>query len=181
VQRYVRHFPAAGEVVIFDRSWYNRAGVERVMEFCTRDQYIRFLQYVPQFEQSIINSRIILLKYWLDTTMDVQERRFRDRTDDPRKVWKLSPMDVASYERWYDYSRARDDMLLASDRPHAPWHIVPANDKKRARLNCISHILSQVPYEELPREKVVLGERKTDGAYDDALDPERVNFIPQPY
>ena len=181
VQRYMKHFPAAGEVVIFDRSWYNRAGVERVMGFCTDDQYMRFLQYVPDFELSITNSNIILIKYWLDTSMEVQEKRFRDRIKDPRKTWKLSPMDVESYQRWYDYSRARDNMFLATDRPHAPWHVVPADDKKRARLNCISHLLDQIPYEKVPGKKVKLGERSMEGAYDDTLDPSKRHFIPQKY
>lgn len=181
VQRYIKHFPSAGEVVIFDRSWYNRLGVERVMGFCTKKEYVRFLQFVPGFEQTIINSEVILIKYWLDTSIEVQEKRFKDRIKDPRKIWKLSPMDVASYNRWYDYSQARDDMLLASDSMHAPWYIVPADDKKRARLNCISHFLSCIPYEELEREKVELGERDLDNAYDDALDLNKRHVVPQKY
>ncbi len=181
VQRYMQHFPAAGEIIIFDRSWYNRAGVERVMGFCTKKEYVRFLQYVPGFERAIIDSGIQLIKYWLDTSMEEQERRFKQRIKDPRKIWKLSPMDVESYRRWYDYSEARDDMLLATDNDYAPWYIVPADDKKRTRLNCISHFLSLIPYEELPREKVKLGDRNMENKYDDALVPEDRHFIPQKY
>ena len=181
LQRYVQHFPAAGEVVIFDRSWYNRTGVERVMGFCTRKEYVRFLQYTPVFERGIIDSDIILIKYWLDTSMEEQERRFTDLIKDPRKIWKLSPMDVESYRRWYDYSRARDDMLIATDTDYAPWYIVPADDKKRARLNCISHFLSMIPYEELPREEVKLGDRDMENKYDDVLSPKEKHFIPQKY
>ena len=181
VQRYISHFPSAGEVVIFDRSWYNRLGVERVMGFCTRKEYVRFLQFVPQFENTIVNSEIILIKYWLDTRMEIQEKRFRDRIEDPRKIWKLSPMDVASYNRWFEYSQARDDMLLASDKPHAPWYIVPADDKKRARLNCITHFLSLIPYEDLHREEVELGERDMTNAYDDQLNLAERHVIPQKF
>lgn len=180
-QRYISHFPAAGEVVLFDRSWYNRAGVERVMRFCTKKQYSRFMQFTPVFERTIVDSEIILIKYWLDTSMDVQEQRFKRRLEDPRKVWKLSPMDVQSYRRWYDYSRARDDMLLATDTEYAPWYIVPADNKKRARLNCISHFLSLVPYKDLSREQVTLGKRNMKGKYDDQLFPEDKRFIPQIY
>ena len=180
-QRYIQHFPAAGEIVIFDRSWYNRAGVERVMSFCTREEYMRFLQQTPRFESSIIDSGIQLIKYWLDTSMEEQERRFKDRIKDPRKIWKLSPMDVESYRRWYDYSQARDDMLIATNKHDSPWYIVPADDKKRARLNCISHFLSLIPYEDLPREKVELGERNLANKYDDTLSPEKFNFIPQKF
>ena len=181
LQRYVQHFPAAGEIVIFDRSWYNRAGVERVMGFCTKKEYVRFLQYTPVFERGMIDSDIKLIKYWLDTSMEEQERRFKDRIKDPRKIWKLSPMDVESYRRWYDYSQARDDMLLATDTDYAPWYIVPADDKKRARLNCISHFLSMIPYEDLPREEVKLGDRDMTNKYDDVLLPEGKHFIPQKY
>jgi polyphosphate kinase 2 (PPK2 family) len=180
-QRYIQHFPAAGEVAIFDRSWYNRAGVERVMGFCTKEEYVRFLQYTPIFERAIVDSGIILIKYWLDTSMEEQERRFKDRLDDPRKTWKLSPMDVESYRRWYAYSKARDDMLVATDKDYAPWYIVPADDKKHARLNCISHFLSLIPYEDLPKEKVKLGERNMKDKYDDRLSPEERHFIPQKY
>jgi polyphosphate kinase 2 len=181
VQRYIKHFPAAGEVVIFDRSWYNRLGVERVMGFCTREEYVRFLQFVPGFELSIVNSDVILIKYWLDTSMKIQEKRFRQRISDPRKTWKLSPMDVASYNKWYAYSAARDDMFLASDRDHAPWYVVPADDKKRARLNCISHFLSMIPYQDIPQPEVELGERSTEGKYDDELDLAARHVVPQKY
>ena len=180
-QRYIQHFPSAGEVVIFDRSWYNRAGVERVMGFCTPKQYVKFIQYVPTFESTIVNSDILLVKYWLDTRMETQEKRFRDRIKDPRKIWKLSPMDVASYNRWYDYSKARDDMLLASDTRHAPWYIVPADDKKKARLNCISHLLSLIPYEDVTGESVELGERDLDNEYDDILNLDERQVVPQIY
>ena len=145
-QRYIRRFPAAGEVVLFDRSWYNRAGVERVMKFCTTEEYKRFLKDTPMFERWMVESGIQLIKYWFDISMEEQERRFQDRIDDPRKIWKLSPMDVESFKRWYDYSRARDDMLAATHSGWAPWNIVPADNKRRARLNCISHLLSQIPY-----------------------------------
>lgn len=180
-QRYIHHFPGAGEVVIFDRSWYNRAGVERVMGFCTKKQYFRFIQYVPEFELTIVNSDIILVKYWLDTSIETQEKRFKDRIEDPRKIWKLSPMDIASYNKWYDYSRARDDMLIATDTRHAPWYIVPADCKKKARLNCISHLLSMVPYEQFNGEDVDLGERDLSGKYDDHLSLEDRNVVPQIY
>ncbi len=179
MQRYVQHFPAAGEVVIFDRSWYNRSGVERVMGFCTDKEYVRFLQYVPIFEQLITDSGIQLIKYWLDTSMEEQEKRFKQRIKDPRKIWKLSPMDVESYRRWYDYSKARDDMFLAADNDRSPWYIVPADDKKRARLNCISHLLSLIPYEELPQPKVKLGDRNMENKYDDALSSKERRIIPQ--
>ena len=149
VQRYIRHFPAAGEVVIFDRSWYNRAGVERVMGFCTEEQTARFLEQVPQVERAMVDSGIILLKYWLEVGPEEQTRRLESRIDDPRKIWKLSDMDLKSYSRWYDYSRARDAMLLASDTAWAPWYVADTNDKKRGRLNIISHLLSQIPYEPL--------------------------------
>ncbi len=180
-QRYINHFPAAGEVVIFDRSWYNRAGVERVMGFCTRKQYVRFIQFAPNFELTIVNSDIMLIKYWLDTSMEVQEKRFRDRIEDPRKIWKLSPMDVESYKRWYPYSQARDDMFLATDTDYAPWYIVPADDKKRARLNCISHFLSLIPYEDIQMEDLDLGERDMTEQYDDQLDLADRHLIPQKY
>ncbi len=181
IQRYMQHFPAAGEVVIFDRSWYNRAGVERVMSFCTKKEYVNFLQYVPGFESFIQETGIMLIKYWLDTSMEEQEKRFRQRIEDPRKIWKLSPMDVESYRRWYDYSLARDDMLLATDKDDSPWYIVPADDKKRARLNCISHFLSLIPYEDVTPEKVELGERDMSNKYDDTLSTEELHFIPQKY
>jgi polyphosphate kinase 2 len=180
-QRYIQHFPAGGEIVIFDRSWYNRAGVERVMKFCTKDQYERFLRYAPIFERAVVDAGIMLIKYWFDVGMEEQERRFRARIEDPRKVWKLSPMDIESFDRWYDYSRARDDMLKYTSTDYAPWNIVRADSKKRARLNCISHLLSQIPYEDLPREKVKLGKRSTKGSYDDEAVIEQFGTIPEPY
>ena len=164
-QRYMPHLPAAGEVVIFDRSWYNRAGVERVMDFTTPEQVDYFLRYTPAVEKLIIHSGIILIKYWLEVRMDVQEERLRARDEDPRKIWKLTPMDLKSYNRWYDYSRARDAMFAATDTPESPWYVVGANDKRRARLNCISHLLSQVPYEEVPREPVKFPKRQAKGDY----------------
>ncbi len=181
IQRYMRHFPSAGEMVIFDRSWYNRAGVERVMDFCTREQYIRFLQYTPLMERAMVDAGILLFKYWLDVSMDVQEKRFRERIDDPRKIWKLSPMDVASYQRWYDYSRARDDMLAATDLEYSPWTIVPADDKRRARLNCIAHLLSRVDYEDVTGDRIELGERKPEGAYDDDATLAERSMVPAVY
>ncbi|MCP3870188.1 MAG: polyphosphate kinase 2 [Gammaproteobacteria bacterium] len=180
-QRYIQHFPAAGEVVLFDRSWYNRAGVERVMKFCTKDEYRRFLTDAPVFEKFIVKSGIQLIKYWFDVSMEEQERRFRARIEDPRKVWKLSPMDVESFNRWYDYSRARDDMLKATSSKHAPWHVVRANSKKSARLNCISHFLNQVPYKELSREKVVLGKRHSKDKYDDRVENVHSDFVPEEF
>jgi polyphosphate kinase 2 len=167
VQRYLPHLPAAGEIVIFDRSWYNRAGVERVMGFCTEEQARHFLQAAPLVEKSIVDSGIILLKYWLEVSMDEQTRRLESRIDDGRKIWKLSPMDLKSYGRWYDYSRARDEMFVATDTGFAPWFVAHTDDKKRARLNIISHLLSKIPYEELPREKIELPKRQKSGDYRD--------------
>ena len=164
-QRYLPYLPAAGEVVIWDRSWYNRAGVERVMGFCSEEQAKRFLTLVPDFERMMIESGIILLKYWLEVNMDEQTRRLTARIDDGRKIWKLSPMDLKSYSRWYDYSQARDEMFNATDTSWAPWYVVNSNDKKRARLNIIIHLLSKVPYKEAPREKVKLPERQKPGGY----------------
>jgi polyphosphate kinase 2 len=164
-QRYMPYLPAAGEVVIFDRSWYNRAGVERVMGFATPEQVDYFLKYAPSVERSIIHSGVILIKYWLEVRMDVQDERLRARDQDPRKIWKLTPMDLKSYSRWYDYSRARDAMFAATDTPDTPWYVVDANEKRRARLNCISHLLSQVPYEEVPREPVKFPKRQPKGDY----------------
>ena len=181
MQRYINHLPTVGEVVIFDRSWYNRAGVERVMGFCTDEEYQRFLQDCPDVERYIIDEGIILIKYWFVVSMEEQARRFQQRIEDPRKIWKLSPMDVESYTRWHQYSRARDAMLDATDTDHAPWHIVRSNDKKRARLNCITHLLSQIPYKALPREKVDLGKRSTKGAYDDQAALEGRKFIPEKF
>jgi len=179
LQRYITHFPAAGEIVLFDRSWYNRAGVERVMGFCTDKEYEDFLEGAPGFEQFIIERGIHLIKYWFDVGMEVQEERFRSRMTDPRKIWKLSPMDLASYDRWYDYSRARDAMFDATDTDFSPWNIVSADSKKRARLNCITHLLAQFPYEEVPLEKVKFGKRKTKGAYDDVASIADRRFVPE--
>ncbi len=164
VQRYLPHLPAAGEVVIFDRSWYNRAGVERVMGFCTDEQTKRFLQGVPLVEKAMVDSGIILLKYWLEVSPDEQTRRLEARITDRRKVWKLSPMDLKSYSRWYDYSRARDEMFAATDTKFAPWYVARSDDKKRARLNIIMHLLGHIRYKQAPREKVTLPKRqKADG------------------
>ncbi|MGN6369821.1 MAG: polyphosphate kinase 2 [Phycisphaerae bacterium] len=181
MQRFMQHFPAAGEVVIFDRSWYNRAGVERVMGFCSNEQYKRFLELCPVTERFIVNSGIILIKYWLEVSNKEQERRFLARIEDPLRQWKLSPMDLPSRTRWYDYSRARDDMLKATDTKHAPWHILRSDDKKRARLNCISHLLKSIPYRQLPREKIKLPDRLRNGEYDDQKSLRKRRFVPQKY
>jgi polyphosphate kinase 2 len=165
LQRYIPHLPAAGEIVIFDRSWYNRAGVERVMGFTPEETVKRFLTGVPLVEKAIVDSGIILLKYWLEVSPEEQTRRLTARIDDGRKIWKLSPMDLKSYSRWYDYSRARDEMFTATDTGFAPWYVVTSNDKKRARLNLISHLLEQIPYKEAPREKVALPKRQKPGDY----------------
>ena len=170
-QRYLPHLPAAGEVVIFDRSWYNRAGVERVMGFCTEEQTKRFLHMVPLFEQLMIESGIILLKYWLEVSPEEQTRRLASRIDDGRKLWKLSPMDLKSYSRWYDYSRARDDMFKATDTDFAPWNVARSDDKKRARLNIIGHLLSTIPYKAAPRAKVKLPPRQKPGGYQETKYP----------
>ena len=165
VQRYLPHLPAAGEVVIFDRSWYNRAGVERVMGFCTPEETDSFLKAVPLVERAIVNSGVILLKYWLEVSPEEQTRRLKSRFEDGRKVWKLSPMDLKSYSRWYDYSRARDAMFAATDTDYAPWLVAPSNHKKNVRLNIISDILRRVPYKRLPREKLKLPKRQKPGDY----------------
>ena len=165
IQRYLPHLPAAGEIVIWDRSWYNRAGVERVMGFCTEDQARTFLKSVPDVEHSIVRSGVILLKYWLEVSPEEQTRRLEDRIHDKRKVWKLSPMDLLSYGRWHDYSRARDEMFKATDTKFAPWHVVPSDDKRRARINLISHLLSQIPYKRAPRSKIKLPKRQKDKGY----------------
>jgi len=165
VQRYLPHLPAAGEVVIFDRSWYNRAGVERVMGFCDEKQVRRFLKMVPLVEKAVVDSGIILIKYWLEVGPDEQTRRLESRIDDGRKIWKLSPMDLKSYSRWYDYSRARDDMFAATDASFAPWYVARTDDKRRARLNIITHLLKQIDYKALPREKIKLPERQKRGGY----------------
>ena len=160
LQRYIEHFPAAGEIILFDRSWYNRAGVEKVMGFCTDDQYQRFLRGCPNFERSIVDSGILLIKYFFDVSQSVQEERFRARAHDPRKHWKLSPMDLESWARWWDYTEAYDNMIRSTDHDYAPWHRVRADDKRSARLNCISHLLSQVDYEKIPFEIGELPKRK---------------------
>jgi polyphosphate kinase 2 len=167
IQRFMQHFPAAGEVVIFDRSWYNRAGVEYVMGFCSKEQHEHFLQLCPEFEKYVVNGSIILIKIWLEVSDKEQKRRFEARIDDPLRQWKLSPMDLPSRSKWFAYSRARDLMLDATDTKWAPWYILPSDDKKRARLNCISHILNLIPYKEVPCEKVKLPKRSKKGAYDD--------------
>jgi polyphosphate kinase 2 len=181
VQRYLQHFPAAGEIVIFDRSWYNRAGVEVVMGFCTEKQNRRFLEVCPKFEDYVTSSRIILIKFWLEVGNEEQERRFKARISDPLRQWKLSPTDLPSRARWYDYSRARDVMLEATDTESAPWYIVRSDDKKRARLNCIAHLLSLIPYHKVPREKVKLPERSMKGAYDDQATLKGRQFAPERY
>ena len=180
-QRYISRFPTEGEIVLFDRSWYNRAGVEQVMNFCTDEEYERSLETIPTFEKMIVEGGIQLIKYWFNVSMEEQERRFRARIDDPRKTWKLSDMDMESYRRWYDYSHARDAMFDATDTDIAPWYIVRADNKRRTRLNCISHLLSQIPYESLPRKKVSLGKRRTKGKYDDVASLEGRRFVPERY
>jgi polyphosphate kinase 2 len=179
IQRYIKHFPAAGEVVIFDRSWYNRAGVEPVMGFCTPEQTERFLDQVPGVEKAMVESGIHLIKYWLEVGADEQTRRLTSRIDDPRKIWKLSDMDLKSYGRWYDYSRARDAMLAATDTSWAPWFIAHTDDKKRGRLNIISHLLSQVPYEKIERPEIKLPRRQAARGY---VEPDLpLRHIPEPY
>jgi polyphosphate kinase 2 (PPK2 family) len=175
----VPHFPAAGEVVIFDRSWYNRAGVERVMGYCGEEDVKKFLRAVPLVEKAMVDSGINLIKLWLEVSPEEQTRRLESRMDDGRKIWKLSPMDLKSYSRWYDYSRARDDMFSASDTSHAPWYVVRSDDKRRARLNIIAHLLDRIPYEEAPREKVKLPERQETGGYREPDYPYK--FIPERY
>ena len=177
MQRYVPHFPAAGEVVIFDRSWYNRAGVEHVMGFCSKDEHKRFLALCPQFERYLIDGGIILIKMWLEVSNAEQKRRFEARVEDPLRQWKLSPMDLPSRKRWYDYSRARDTMLKHTDTRIAPWFIVRSDDKRRARLNAIAHVLSQIPYKKLRADKVKLPDRSKKGAYDDDASIARRRFI----
>ena len=164
-QRYLPHLPAAGEVVIWDRSWYNRAGVERVMGFCSEEGVKRFLELTPAFEKVIVDSGVILLKYWLEVSMEEQTRRLEARIEDGRKIWKLSPMDLESYSRWYDYSRARDEMFRTTDTAWAPWYVVKSDDKRRARLNLITHLLGKIPYKKTPRDKVKLPKRQKPGGY----------------
>jgi polyphosphate kinase len=181
MQRYVPYFPAAGEIVIFDRSWYNRAGVEHVMGFCTEEQYERFLDLCPTFERHMVTSGIILVKFWLEVSNKEQERRFKARIDDPLRQWKLSNMDLPSREKWYEYSRARDAMLKATDTRHAPWFIVRSDDKKRARLNTISHLLKLIPHKKVERPKVKLPNRSKKHAYDDEATIARRRFVPEVY
>jgi polyphosphate kinase len=181
LQRYMQHFPAAGEIVIFDRSWYNRAGVEYVMGFCTPAEHKRFLSLCPQMERYIIEGGIVLIKIWLEVGMDEQETRFRARIDDPLRQWKLSPMDTESYRRWYDYSRARDMMFRATHSKHAPWHIIRSDDKRRARLNCIAHLLDTIPYKRMRGDKVRLPKRSQKGRYNDQAGLRGMTFLAERY
>ena len=181
MQRYVQHFPAAGEIVIFDRSWYNRAGVEYVMDFCTKEEYKAFVANCPKVESHIVQSGILLIKFWLEVGQEEQQRRFEARIDDPLRQWKLSPMDLESYSRWYAYSRARDMMLEATDTEDAPWYIVRSDDKRRARLNCIAHLLELIPYKNLPRDKVKLPKRSSKGEYDDQATLVGRHIVPEKY
>jgi polyphosphate kinase 2 len=181
MQRYVQHFPTAGEVVVFDRSWYNRAGVEYVMGFCTKEQHQQFLELCPTVEKYIVDGGIKIVKIWLEVSDDEQKRRFEARLKDPLRQWKLSPMDLPSRSKWFEYSRARDVMLAATDTKHAPWYILNSDDKRRARLNCIRHVLSLVPYKDVPREKVKVPKRATKGAYDDKSSLKGRKFVPEKY
>jgi polyphosphate kinase 2 len=176
-QRYLSHFPTAGEIVIFDRSWYNRAGVEFVMGFCTKAQHRRFLQVCPEFELYIVDDGILLIKYWLEVSDEEQKRRFEARIDDPLRQWKLSPTDLCSRSRWFEYSRARDVMFKATNTKYAPWYIVRSDDKRRARLNCIRHLLDLIPYKKLPQEKAKLPERSLKDAYDDLATLDGLQFV----
>ena len=181
VQRYMQHFPAAGEVVIFDRSWYNRAGIEYVKGFCSKAEHQRFLKVCPEFEMYVVDDGILLVKFWLEVSDAVQKRRFEARITDPLRQWKLSPTDLCSRRRWFDYSRARDMMLEATDTEYAPWYIVPSDDKRRARLNCISHLLGLIPYKNLPRKKVQVPERSMRDAYADRATLESRRFVEPRY
>src|SRR6266699_3001580 len=181
MQRYMAHFPAAGEVAIFDRSWYNRAGVEYVMGFCTKEQHRRFLERCPVVENYVVDGGVILIKYWMEVGKKEQQRRFEARISDPARQWKLSPMDLESFRRWYEYSRARDEMLKATDTKHAPWYIVRSDDKRRARLNCISHLLSMIPYGKVPRETVKLPKRKDKESYDDQAPLRARHFVAEKF
>jgi polyphosphate kinase len=181
LQRYMQHFPAAGEIVIFDRSWYNRAGVEYVMGFCTKEQYQAFLKNCPEAERYVVNGGIKLIKIWLEASDKEQKRRFEARIDDPLRQWKLSPMDLPSRSHWFEYSRARDKMLDATDTKWAPWHVLRSDDKKRARLNCIRHILDLLPYKKVPREKIKLPERSMKHAYDDQATLKKRRFVAEKY
>jgi polyphosphate kinase 2 len=181
VQRYMQHFPAAGEIVIFDRSWYNRAGVEYVMGFCSKEEHRRFLEVCPEAERFIVDAGVQLIKFWLEVGDEEQKRRFEARIDDPLRQWKLSTTDLPSRSKWYAYSRARDQMLEATDTEHAPWHIVRSDDKRRARLNLIAHFLSLIPYEEVRHEKVELPKRSKKDAYDDVASIANRRFVPEKY
>jgi polyphosphate kinase len=181
IQRYMQHFPAAGEVVIFDRSWYNRAGVERVMGFCTDEEYRNFLKLCPIFEKYIVDGGIILIKYWLEVGKKEQQRRFEARIKDPLRQWKLSPMDLESFGRWYKYSHARDKMLEATDTKHAPWFVIRSDNKRSARLNCISHLLEMIPYKKVPKDKVKLPKRSDKGHYDDQSSLKGRHFVPEKF
>src|SRR3974377_2248689 len=181
MQRYMAHFPAAGEIVIFDRSWYNRAGVEHVMGFCTDEQYKAFLKLCPTAEKYVVDAGILLIKYWLEVGKKEEQRRFEARLQDPLRQWKLSPMDLGSFRRWYEYSRARDKMLEATDTKHAPWYLIRSDNKREARLNCISHLLSLIPYKKAPREKIKLPKRSDKGSYDDQASLRGHHFIREKY
>jgi polyphosphate kinase 2 len=181
MQRYMQHFPAKGEIVIFDRSWYNRLGVEYVMGFCTEEQHKTFLRVCPELEKYLTDGGIQLIKIWLESSDKEQKRRFEARIDDPLRQWKLSPMDLPSRSKWFEYSRARDLMLKATDTKHAPWYILRSDDKKRARLNCLHHILSLIPYKKVPRQKVKLPERSMKHAYDDQATLKGRRFVPEKY
>jgi len=181
MQRYMAHLPSAGEITIYDRSWYNRAGVEYVMGFCTKAQHDGFIDKCTEMEKYIVESGIILIKYWMEVGQEEQERRFHARIKDPLRQWKLSPMDVESFRRWYEYSRARDIMLKATDSKHAPWFIVRSNNKKKARLNCITHLLSMIPYGKAPKERTILPKRSTREKYDDQATLKGRRFIPEKY
>jgi len=181
LQRYFAHFPAAGEIVIFDRSWYNRAGVEYVMGFCSEEEHRRFLELCPLFEKHLVDGGIQLIKIWLESSDKEQKRRFEARINDPLRQWKLSPMDLPSRARWFDYSRARDKMLKATDTKYAPWYILRSDDKKRARLNCIAHLLKLIPYKDVPKKKIKLPKRSMKGAYDDQAALKGRKFVPERY
>jgi polyphosphate kinase 2 len=181
MQRYMQYFPAAGEIVIFDRSWYNRGGVEYVMGFCTKEEHARFLSLCPEVEKYIVDGGIILIKYWLEAGMEEQENRFMARIADPLRQWKLSPMDLESYRRWYDYSKARDLMFKTTDSKHAPWYVVRSEDKRRARLNCISHLLTMIPYKRISQKKVELPKRSEKGRYNDQAVLGKMTLVPDQY
>jgi polyphosphate kinase 2 len=180
-QRYVQHFPSAGEIIIFDRSWYNRAGVEYVMDFCSKDQYKVFMDACPIFERHIVHEGIILIKFWLEVGQEEQQKRFEARIEDPLRQWKLSPMDLESYARWYAYSHARDLMFEATDTDEAPWHIVRSDDKRRARLNCVAHLLEMIPHKKVPRDDVKLPKRSHKDEYDDQVTLDGRKFVPEIY